>query len=139
MTQLRTQLEAARREHRSAVYPGDLAADVLPRPAWRRWLLVSGGFGAGSLAAAATIVLGLARFGFIDRGADEPPRSVVRQVADRHLPGLTVPNLPMLPKGLTEVHAYERLLPPGLPDWRDLPLLRREQREGDDAAEQRAA
>ena len=113
MSELRHQLDAARREYAALRYPGDLAAAVLP-PArsWRRLMWTGGGFAVGSLAAAATIVIGLARFAPADP-ASRPGTSVVMQVADRHLPGLTLPPIPELPKRLAqEVKSYEQYLPP---------------------------
>jgi hypothetical protein len=55
MSRLRKKLESARREYRSAHYPGDLSADVL-RPArhWGRWVGL-----AGALAAAALVMLAI--------------------------------------------------------------------------------
>src|SRR3954451_6448566 len=59
MTELRQHFDSLRTEHRSARYPGDLAADVLGRGRMsiRRWLWAS----AGALAAAAAVGLVLMR------------------------------------------------------------------------------
>jgi hypothetical protein len=55
MTELRQQLESLRTEHRSARYPGDLAADVLGRGAGLRQRWLWGSALAGALAAAAAV------------------------------------------------------------------------------------
>jgi hypothetical protein len=74
MTELRQQLESLRTEHRSARYPGDLAADVLGRgrPLRQRWLWRSAF--AGALAAAAAIGLVLMRH---PAATTPPPPSIV--------------------------------------------------------------
>ena len=67
MTRIRTQIRSARAAYRTARYPGDLAAELLPRPSGftrllsdRRFLLL-GGAGAGAAAAALLLSLFLSR------------------------------------------------------------------------------
>jgi hypothetical protein len=63
MTRIRTQLRSTRIAYRTARYPGDLSAELLPRPsafaralAGRRFLLAGG---VGATAAAAALILSL--------------------------------------------------------------------------------
>src|SRR2546423_11834938 len=67
MTRLRTQTRSATHAYRSAAYPGDLAAELLPQPARlahgfarRRWALF-GGVGTSAAAAAIGLALFLSR------------------------------------------------------------------------------
>ena len=72
MTRARTQLRSARTAYRTARYPGDLAAELLPAPsllaralAERRWILFGG---VGASAAAAALILSL----LLSRATDSP-------------------------------------------------------------------
>lgn len=107
MTPLRRQLQSARAEYRRLAYPGRVADAVLPWRNWRRLVLVSGAFGAGSLAAAASIVIA---FAHIAPPLEQSPQTIVQSVADRHLPALP---LPPLPKGLT-IAPYDQFIPEAL-------------------------
>jgi hypothetical protein len=120
MTSLRTQLRSAREAYRSARYPGDLAAQILPkrsnvaRPPARRLLLAGG---VATSAAAAAVLLSL----LMSRATDLPGpiRSDPSQRAlvdwlpirpeDMPLPRFQPPALPGLPSQV-----------PGLEQYRDL-------------------
>jgi hypothetical protein len=79
MTELRTQLEAARVAHQQVAYPGDLAADLLAPEDAPRPILLRLFYGAGALAAAAAVTFGVLRVGGA-MGTD--PADWRRQLAD---------------------------------------------------------
>src|SRR3954447_13549503 len=67
MTRLRTQIRSGTHAYRSAGYPGDLAAELLPQPsrpartvAARRWVLF-GGVGSSAIAAGIMVAVFLSR------------------------------------------------------------------------------
>ena len=79
MSELRTQLDAARAAHQQASYPGDLAADVLAPEEFERPLVLRLFYGAGALASAAAVTFAVLRFGSA-MGTD--PDNWRRQLAD---------------------------------------------------------
>ena len=79
MSELRTQLDAARAAHQQATYPGDLAADVLAPDEVERPLVLRLFYGAGALASAAAVTFAVLRFGSA-MGTD--PDNWRRQLAD---------------------------------------------------------
>ena len=132
MTRVRTPIRSAQSAYRIARYPGDLAAELLPRPSaverlliGRRWVLVGG---VGASAAAAALILSL----LLSRATDVPqpwaPRSAERAVADWlpiapekvPLPRFHSPVLPVSPPEL-------RLVPPGVEKYQDLAMQYRMQ------------
>ena len=79
MSELRTQLEAARLAHRQASYSGDLAADVLVPAEQQRPLVMRLFYGAGALATAAAVTVAVLRFG---SAMGTNPDNWRRQLAD---------------------------------------------------------
>ena len=63
MSELRTQLDAARVAHQQVSYPGDLAADLLAPEESPRPMLLRLFYGAGALATAAAVSFGVLRLG----------------------------------------------------------------------------
>lgn len=115
MSELRTHLQAAGREHRSAGYPGDLAADLglgdspaaseplrpaSGRPAGLRRFCLLGVMGISSAVAAATALVLWSRVSTLPL---TEPEKVWRQVAERKLPEFRVPPVPGLPRSLGPV------------------------------------
>ena len=94
MSDLRKQLDAARREYREMRYPGDLASDVLrPVRHWGRWLAVG-----GAIAAAAAIALVIRL-----QLAEQPTTGIVQATettSEMSLTALPVVSLAELPAGL---------------------------------------
>ena len=99
MAVVRSQLRSAQQAFRSARYPGDLAAELLPAPGvvrtmaaalHRRQWLVLGGVGASAVAAAVMLSLLLSR-------VNELPRPWPSDGAQR---GALVDWLPVAPEGL---------------------------------------
>jgi hypothetical protein len=132
MSSIRHQVRLARDAFRSSRYPGDLAAEVLPRPSWvdrfnssYRWAL----YGAGS-AVAAAVVLAL----MLSRASNLPEPSPVRSERDglaRWLPiGPEQVRLPRFqPPGLPVKATALRLplqIPPGVEKYQDLAMQYRE-------------
>jgi hypothetical protein len=113
MSQLRNHLRAARTEYEAIAYPGDLAAEVAPAASpsrgarFRRWLLLTGGFGAGSLAAAAAIVLSMINFLPYSTHARPDAGVLARLTEVNGLPSLS--SLPHQLSHLTKVLPYEKL------------------------------
>ena len=79
MSELRTQLDAARAAHQQASYPGDLAADVLAPEESARPTILRLFYGVGALASAAAVAFAVLRFGSA-MGTD--PDNWRRQLAD---------------------------------------------------------
>jgi hypothetical protein len=134
MTQVRSQLRSARLAFRSARYPGDLAAELLPRPSAlsrvftnRRWMLF-GGVGASAAAAALLLSLLLTRAAQVtptlpagpDRGAlvDWLPIAPEKMP----LPHFQAPRLPLSAPDL-RLHLQ---VPPGVEAYQDLAMQYRE-------------
>lgn len=130
MTRLRSQLRSVRQAYRSAHYPGDLTAELLPTPARatgdprsRRWLLF-GGVAASAAAAAVMLGMLLSRAAEIPRPWPEDPSQ--RALVDwlpiapesmplpRFQPQPTLPTLPTVPNLRLDV--------PGVDRYRDLAL-----------------
>jgi hypothetical protein len=133
MTEVRTQLRSARQAYRRARYPGDLAAELLPRPARlatffasRRWVFASG-VGAG-VAAALLLSLLLTRSSPIDYS--EPARTPSQGIANWlplgpekvPLPRFEAPSLPVRPP---QLH-FPLQVPPGVEAYQDLAMQYRE-------------
>src|SRR4051812_43316872 len=109
MTRLRSQLRSARQAYRGAHYPGDLCAELLPKPGRsstdprpRRWLLLTG---VASTAAAAAVMLAI----MMSR-VSEFPHPWQSDPSQRAL----VDWLPIAPEKLP----VPRFQPPALPDLR---------------------
>lgn len=112
MSQFRDQLRSARADYRVIRYPGNLAKEVLPerrRVNWARWALVGGGFGAGSLAAAAAIALALVNFLPTTPGHDGDVDGVVARVTGGNSTFATLSQLPGQLSHLTTVVPVETL------------------------------
>jgi len=133
MTRLRTQIRSGTHAYRSACYPGDLAAELLPQPsrlartfAARRWVLF-GGVGTSAVAAAILLALVLSR-------APEPTKPTTPQqpqvsfaswfpLAPDHLP---LPRFepPALPVKAPELRLPQ--VPPTMEAYQDLAVQYRE-------------
>ena len=132
MTHIRDQIRLARDAFRSSRYPGDLAAEVLPRPSWvDRW---NGGYrwaaygGASAAAAAVILTLLLSR---PSTPVPSPARPIDRGSMARWLPiGPDRVPLPRFqPPALPVRVAALRLplqVPPGVENYQDLAMQYRE-------------
>jgi hypothetical protein len=133
MTHIRDQIRLARDAFRSSRYPGDLAAEVLPRPSWfDRW---NGGYRwatYGSVsAAAAAVILTLLLSRAATPPAPSPARMAERGGMARWLPiGPDQVPLPRFqPPALPVRVAALRLplqVPPGVENYQDLAMQYRE-------------
>ena len=119
MSELRRQLERARAEHRSAVYPGDLAGDVLSagRGAGARGRLMwIGGMAGAALAAGIAVVVLLNR--------PEPPGPVPQAEeggVELVMGVLELPEKPDMPDERPEMPPYQAIsgleARPGMPSF----------------------
>jgi hypothetical protein len=114
MTRNRTQLDSSRTAYRTARYPGDLAAELLPQPSVlartlsdRRWILFGG---VGATAAAAALILSL----LLSRATDLP-QPFPTHSADR---GGLVDWLPIAPDRMPLPHFQPPALPLSPPELR---------------------
>ena len=122
MTPLRKQLRSARNEYEMALYPGDLAAELLPpRISWPGSLLL-GALGAGAIAAAAMLASFVGRPMFVPASTNSRAlMPVVRQMPLPPRMDFSLPSLPSLP---VPNFSLRLSLPPiGVPDGLRLPPL----------------
>lgn len=153
MTELRAQLESARATHQQAVYPGELASEVLAPEQATHPLVVRFFYGVGALAAAAVLTFAMMRIGGIS-GAEpgrlgrqladlgDRGRALVMSVSSRlpndwELPGLGLPQMSRpseFPRHLRMMSPINRVSTPELPDQ-----LAPGQHEKQDAGTERAA
>ena len=121
MTRVRTQLRSARQAYRSAHYPGDLCAELLPNASRRgapipkrRWLLL-GGVATSAAAAAVLLSLLMSRVTDLPRPwkSDKSQRALVDWLPVRPetvpLPKFQPPALPSLPVEVPGLEQYRNL------------------------------
>lgn len=122
MTPLREQLRSARDGYETARYPGDLAAELLPRRmSWPGSLFI-GTLSAGAVAAAAVLASFVGRPMFVP--ASSHPRPLMPMVRQMPLPprmDFSLPSLPSLP--VPNFSLRPSLPSIGLPDGLHVPSL----------------
>ena len=133
MTALRTQIRSGTHAYRSAGYPGDLAAELLPQPsrlartfAARRWALF-GGVGTSAVAAAVLLALFLTRAPEPSQPArPQPPRASFASWFPLAPDGLPLPHFqaPALPVKAPELRLPQ--VPPTMEAYQDLAMQYRE-------------
>ena len=154
MTELRTQLDAARAAHHQGSYPGDLADEVLAPDEAPHPVLLRIFYAAGALATAAALTFGVMRFGGSMTGGE--PDQWRRQLADLgdrgralvmsvsaglpqgwDLPEVSLPRMSRpseFPQHLRMMSPINRVRKPELPDG----VLPGQQPSAPDAAQQAA-
>ena len=127
MSELREQIESARRNYLAATYPGDLAADVM-KPATASRMIIRGLVG---LAAGVAIVLGVLML--IDQSSPGRRRGTGLVEIERTPPEVTIsasvpmpqgafdlPAMPAPPAGFSLVPFYQPIDLPGIPAFPDV-------------------
>ena len=122
MSNLRKQLETAKREYRQARYPGDLVADVLPPVRHTaRWM-----WNLGAVAAAAAMIVFAVRLRPTDSTSTQPPLAievpaqpavVQEQLTEVSLSDLPAISVPAGPSNLDMRGTDEMNMAPAAPDF----------------------